>query len=179
MHTAGLLSSQGSEQRVHNVLRRAVDGELLQDGASIKICATVAPHVGAQVAKAQRGVDVFGIQGRQDDTVRHSTIMNSMRPFNADTFFAWDGDVLVLNVLGKPASRKDAIGKPHGAQLKVSVTAAPQGGRATDHMVRFLAPLFGVAVRDIEVVYGRESVNKQLRIHSPKVLPTVFTDPKV
>ena len=99
--------------------------------------------------------------------------MNSMRPFNADTFFAWDGDVLVLNILGKPAARKDAIGKPHGAQLKVSVTAAPQGGRATDHMVRFLAPLFGVAVRDIEVVYGRESVNKQLRIHSHKVLPAV------
>jgi uncharacterized protein YggU (UPF0235/DUF167 family) len=65
-----------------------------------------------------------------------------MRQSNADTFFAWDGDVLVLNVLGKPASRKDAIGKPHGAQLKVSVTAAPQGGRATDHMVRFFGASF-------------------------------------
>ena len=105
--------------------------------------------------------------------------MNSMRQSNADTFFAWDGDVLVLHVLGKPSARKDAIGKPTGARLKVSVTAAPQGGRATDHMVRFLAPLFGVAVRDIEVVYGRESVNKQLRIHSPTKLPAVFTDPRV
>ena len=26
----------------------------------------------------------------------------------------------------------------------MSVTAAPKGGKATDHMVRFLAPLFGV-----------------------------------
>ena len=51
---------------------------------------------------------------------------------------------------------------------------APQGGRATDHMVRFLAPLFGVAVRDIEVVFGQENVNKQLRIHAPKKLPEVF-----
>lgn len=91
-----------------------------------------------------------------------------------DTFFGWDGDVLVLNVLGKPAAAKDAIGKPKGTQLKISVTAAPKDGKATDHMVRFLAPLFGVAVADIEVVFGRENVNKQLRIKAPKKLPEVF-----
>jgi uncharacterized protein len=91
-----------------------------------------------------------------------------------DTFFGWDGDVLVLNVLGKPAASKDAIGKPLGTQLKISVTAAPKDGRATDHMVRFLAPLFGVAVADIEVVFGQENVNKQLRIRAPKKLPAVF-----
>jgi len=85
---------------------------------------------------------------------------------------------LVVNILGKPASGKDAIGKPKGNQLKVSVTAAPQNGKATDHMVRFLAPLFGVAARDITVVFGQENVNKQLRIQAPKKLPAVFTDPQ-
>ena len=98
------------------------------------------------------------------------------RPRNAtgDSFFAWDGDVLIVNILGKPAASKDAIGKPKGTQLKISVTAAPVAGKATDHMVRFLAPLFGVAVVDIEVVFGRENVNKQLRIKAPKKLPAVF-----
>ncbi len=91
-----------------------------------------------------------------------------------DTFYAWDGEVLVLNILGKPAAARDAIGKVHGTQLKVSVTAAPEAGRATDHMLRFLAPLFGVRVADIEVVFGRENVNKQLRIRSPKLLPAVL-----
>jgi uncharacterized protein YggU (UPF0235/DUF167 family) len=43
-------------------------------------------------------------------------------------------------------------------------------------MLRFLAPLFGVAVADIEVVFGQENVNKQLRIRAPKKLPAVFTD---
>ena len=88
----------------------------------------------------------------------------------------WDGEVLVLNVLGKPSASKDAIGKPKGTQLKISVTAAPKDGRATDYMLRFLAPLFGVAVADIEVVFGQENVNKQLRIRAPKKLPAVFTD---
>ena len=99
------------------------------------------------------------------------------RPRNStgDSFFAWEGDVLIVNILGKPAASKDAIGKPKGTQLKVSVTAAPKDGKATDHMVRFLAPLFGVPVSRIEVVFGQENVNKQLRIHAPTKLPAVFT----
>ena len=101
--------------------------------------------------------------------------MATPRNATGDSFFAWDGDVLVVNILGKPAASKDAIGKPKGTQLKISVTAAPKNGKATDHMVRFLAPLFGVAVADIEVVFGQENVNKQLRITAPKKLPTAFT----
>ncbi len=89
-------------------------------------------------------------------------------------FFYWEGETLVLNVLGKPSAKQDAIGKPKGHQLKISVTAAPRAGRATDHMVRFLAEEFGVAMRDIEVVFGRMNVNKQLRIKSPQRLPAVF-----
>lgn len=103
--------------------------------------------------------------------------MNARKPVGVtgESFFGWDGDTLVVNILGKPAASKDAIGKPKGTQLKVSVTAQPKDGRATDHMVRFLAPLFGVPVSAIEVVFGRESIHKQLRIKSPTQLPPVFT----
>ncbi len=90
--------------------------------------------------------------------------------------FAWDGDTLILNILGKPSAKADAIGKVKGHQLKVSVTAAPVGGRATDHMVRFLAGEFGVSVKDIEVVSGRMNVNKQLRIKAPKRWPPVLAE---
>jgi len=100
--------------------------------------------------------------------------MQQPRNATGDSFFAWDGDVLIVNILGKPSACCDAIAKPMGTQLKVSVTATPKNGKATDHMVRFLAPLFGVAVADIEVVFGRESVHKQLRIKAPKKLPPVF-----
>ena len=100
--------------------------------------------------------------------------LSPARNATGDSFFAWDGEVLVLNILGKPGASKDAIGKVKGTQLKVSVACAPQAGKATDHMVRFLAPLFGVPVSAIEVVFGRESIHKQLRIHAPKNLPAVF-----
>jgi uncharacterized protein (TIGR00251 family) len=91
-----------------------------------------------------------------------------------DSFCAWDSDTLVLNILGTPNANRDAIGKPKGKQLRVSVTEAPVAGRATDHMVRFLAEKFGVGPGDIEVVFGRYNVNKQLRIRSPRQLPAVI-----
>jgi hypothetical protein len=93
----------------------------------------------------------------------------------SDSFFHWEGDVLVFNVLGKPSASKDAIGKVVGKQLKISVTENPLRGRATDHMVRFLAKTFGVPVGNIEVVFGRMNVNKQIRVRQPKNLPAVFS----
>lgn len=91
-----------------------------------------------------------------------------------DSFCAWDGETLVLNILGQPNANRDAVGKAKGKQLQVSVTAAPVAGRATDHMVRFLAGQFEVSPFDIEVVFGRFNINKQLRIRSPQHLPSVI-----
>jgi len=91
-----------------------------------------------------------------------------------NTFYAWDGDILILNILGTPNAKTDKIGKPKGNQLKVSAAATPRGGKATDHMVKFLAKQFGVKIADIEVVFGRTNINKQLRITSPTTLPSVI-----
>ncbi|WP_084151560.1 DUF167 family protein [Thiomicrorhabdus sp. Milos-T2] len=89
--------------------------------------------------------------------------------------FCWyEDDILVLNVLGTPSAKRDVIGKPKANQLKISVTAKPVAGRATDHMVKFLCREFGVNKSDIEVVFGRMNVNKQLRIKDPKTLPSVI-----
>ena len=90
------------------------------------------------------------------------------------SFFSWDGDILLLDILGTPNAKRDAIGKVKGHQLCVSVAAVPRAGRATDHMVRFLAEEFDVSVGDIQVVFGRMNVNKQLRIKAPKRLPAVI-----
>ncbi len=98
----------------------------------------------------------------------------SFHPRNMKKFYAWDGDILVLNILGTPSAKKDIIGKAKANQLKISVTAAPVGGRATDYMVRWLAKEFGVSRSDIEVVFGRMNINKQLRIKNPQKLLKVI-----
>ncbi|MBU0632859.1 DUF167 domain-containing protein [bacterium] len=93
---------------------------------------------------------------------------------DSDAFCWFEGDILVLNVLGTPSAKRDVIGKPKANQLKISVTAEPVAGKATDHMVKFLCREFGVTKSDIEVVFGRMNVNKQLRIKTPKTLPAVI-----
>lgn len=98
----------------------------------------------------------------------------SFHPKDMKTFYAWDGNILVLNILGTPSAKTDAIGKPKGNQLKISVTATPVGGRATDYMVKWLAKEFDVHKSDIEVVFGRMNINKQLRIKEPGKLPKVI-----
>jgi hypothetical protein len=98
------------------------------------------------------------------------------RRLETASFCSWEGDTLVLNILGKPSAKRDVIGKLKGNQLKISVTATPVGGKATDHMVKFLAKEFGVPTHDITVVFGRFNVNKQMRIKSPKKLPPVIAD---
>lgn len=89
-------------------------------------------------------------------------------------FCHWEGDTLVLNILGKPNSKRDGIGRVMGHQLEVSVRAVPKLGGATAYMVRFLAEEFDVSRKDITVVFGEKNVNKQLRIYAPKRLPAVI-----
>jgi len=98
----------------------------------------------------------------------------AFNPKKMKSFYGWDGNTLVLNILGTPSAKKDAIGKPRGTQLKISVKASPVAGRATDYMVRFLADEFGVSKRDIEVVFGRTNINKQVRIKAPTKLPRII-----
>ena len=90
-----------------------------------------------------------GLKKKPDDATSSGFVLP------AGSFCGWDGETLVLNVLGTPGTNRDAIGKPHGHQLKISVTAAPVAGKATDHMVRFLAKAFGGTPKDITVVFGR------------------------
>jgi uncharacterized protein (TIGR00251 family) len=93
------------------------------------------------------------------------------------SFCYWEEDTLVLNILGRPRAKKTQIGKVIGKQLEVFVAENPVRGRATAHMVKFLAQEFDVAESAITVVFGVYNVNKQLRIAAPKRLPAVIPAP--
>lgn len=91
-----------------------------------------------------------------------------------DSFCKWDGDTLVLNILGKPCARRTKLGKVKGKQLEIHVAEDPVRGKATAHLVEFLAEEFEVSRSAITVVFGVYNVNKQLRITAPKRLPGVI-----
>lgn len=94
------------------------------------------------------------------------------------SFCHWEGDTLVLNILGRPRAKKTKLGKVVGSQLEVYVAEQPVRGKATAHMVDFLAEEFQVPKSAIVVVFGVYNVNKQLRITAPKRLPPVIPAPQ-
>jgi uncharacterized protein YggU (UPF0235/DUF167 family) len=75
--------------------------------------------------------------------------------------------------LWRPANvRAKSPAAPNSATS--STSASPKkavAGCATDYMILYLAGCFWVEESDIEVVFGRDNVNKQLRIRVPKKLP--------
>lgn len=87
------------------------------------------------------------------------------------SFCYWEGDTLVLNILGRPRAAHTAFGKVIGKQLEIHVAERPVRGQATAHLVSFLAGEFEVEEAAIEVVFGVYHVNKQLRIDAPRRLP--------
>ncbi len=87
-----------------------------------------------------------------------------------EKFYKWDSDILILNVLGTANAKQDRIGKIKANQLKISVKVAPDNGKATNYMIKFLAKTFGVRRSSIELVYGRTNINKQFKIKSPTKL---------
>lgn len=93
-------------------------------------------------------------------------------------FCHWEGETLVLNVLGRPRAKRTAIGEVIGSQLEIHVAEMPVRGRATAHLVRFLAEEFQVPESAIVVVFGVYNVNKQLRITAPKRLPSMIPPPQ-
>ncbi len=66
--------------------------------------------------KKSSKVDVKSVQPVEEPKVASKKLVMK-------SFCAWDGETLVLNVLGTPSAKQDAIGKPKGHQLKISVTA--------------------------------------------------------
>ncbi len=59
----------------------------------------------------------------------------------------------------------------HGEELKIAITAPPVDGKANAHLTKFLAKQFKVAKGLIEIEKGELGRHKQVRIHSPQVIP--------
>ncbi len=57
------------------------------------------------------------------------------------------------------ASRTGVVGR-HGDAWKVRVAAPPEGGRANEAVVRFLADMLGLPRRDVAIVAGHSGRDK-------------------
>ncbi len=92
-------------------------------------------------------------------------------------FYRWQNDDLQLNVKVQPRASKDEIGEVMVDALKIRIKAAPVDGQANSHLVAFLARLFKVPKKHVEVLSGHNSRNKRLLVKQPKQLPDIIQPP--
>ena len=64
----------------------------------------------------------------------------------------------------QPKARANAVKGWHGAALRVSVTAAPENGKANRAVIALLAETFDVAPSSINLVRGAASRDKWFRM---------------
>lgn len=77
---------------------------------------------------------------------------------------AEEGAVL-LSVKLQPRASKNEIGDPTGAGLKVRVTAPPVDDAANEALIELLADKLRCAPSRLEIVRGRKSRHKSIRLH--------------
>jgi uncharacterized protein (TIGR00251 family) len=77
----------------------------------------------------------------------------------------------LLHVRVQPKARANAVKGWHGAALRVSVTAAPEDGKANRAVIDLLAETFDVAPSSINLVRGAASRDKWFRLPQGVKIP--------
>ena len=88
-----------------------------------------------------------------------------------ERYCRWQGEDLYLRCHLQPKASRDEIAGLHGDSVKIRITAPPIEGRANNHLVRFLARLFGVTRGDVSILSGELGREKRIRVHRPSRLP--------
>jgi hypothetical protein len=79
-------------------------------------------------------------------------------------------NVLTLTLHIQPGAKRSEIAGLHGDALKIRLAAPPIDGRANEALLKYLAGLFEVPLRQVELRQGGQSRHKVVAI-SGSVIP--------
>lgn len=80
---------------------------------------------------------------------------------------AWhrrEGEAIILTLHVQPGAKRSEVAGLHGDALKVRLAAPPIEGRANEALQKFIADLFGVPLRNIELLRGVQSRHKMVKV---------------
>lgn len=86
-------------------------------------------------------------------------------------WFRRNGEVVTLTLHIQPGAKRSEIAGLHGEALKIRLAAPPVEGRANEALLKFIAELFGVPVRQVELKQGGQSRHKVVAISGSKIDP--------
>jgi uncharacterized protein (TIGR00251 family) len=84
-----------------------------------------------------------------------------------------DGVVTLTLHVQPGAKRSETVGL-HGDALKIKLAAPPIEGRANEALLKFIAGLFDVPIRNVEFKQGEQSRRKVLVVTGSDIHPETF-----
>jgi len=82
-----------------------------------------------------------------------------------NNYFKIMGNDIIIKVKIVPGSSKNKIIGAYNDALKITITAPPIEGKANKKCITYLAKYFDVAKSKIEIISGRTSKNKLIKIY--------------
>lgn len=82
-----------------------------------------------------------------------------------------NGDVITLTLHVQPGAKRSEINGLHGEALKIRLAAPPIDGRANEALIKFIAELFEVPQRQVELKQGGQSRHKVVAVSGSRVEP--------
>ena len=82
-----------------------------------------------------------------------------------------NADVITLTLQVQPGAKRSEIAGLHGAALKIRLAPPPIEGRANEALLKFIAELFGVPLRQVELKQGGQSRHKVVAITGSAIDP--------
>lgn len=87
------------------------------------------------------------------------------------TWYRRNGEVITLTLHVQPGAKRSEIVGLHGEALKIKLAAPPIEGRANEALLKFIAELFGVPLRKVELMQGGQSRHKVVTVIGSEVEP--------
>lgn len=81
---------------------------------------------------------------------------------------------LIIKIKVEPRSSRSGIMGRYGDALKVRLNSPPVEGKANNELIAVLANELGVKKKDVEIVSGRNSKNKRVRLKGIEKIPENF-----
>lgn len=82
-----------------------------------------------------------------------------------------NGDVITLALHVQPGAKRSEIAGLHGESLKIKLAAPPIEGRANKALLKFIAKLFDVPLRQVTLLRGEKSRHKEILVQNSCIPP--------
>lgn len=83
-----------------------------------------------------------------------------------NAFLTQHADGVVLSIRAKPGARHAGIQGVHGTQLKISLHAPPEKGKANDELLDLLSDCLQLKMNCLSLLSGQTSQNKKVLIQN-------------